>query len=203
MDRNDIERIRVQGFTEARRGYDRREVDKFLTALTEWLDTDAAKDLGGVAVKRKLELAGKSTAHILLTAEQEADDMRLQIDEECAQLRSQAETASLEAKRAADEYAEKVREKADDEARKTGEAASAKAKRAIDEGARLRAQIDAVIGELDTRRVDTLRELERLHGELASTIEKHAFDKSSNQRNGGEKGKSPQGSKEPEAAGKP
>ncbi len=69
MDRTVIERLRVEGFTVARRGYDQREVDKFLTALTEWLETDAAKDLGGMAVMRKLELAGKSTAQILLTTE--------------------------------------------------------------------------------------------------------------------------------------
>jgi DivIVA domain-containing protein len=51
MDREDIERLRVQGFTVARRGYDRREVDKFLAALVEWLETDAPKELrdGGQA----------------------------------------------------------------------------------------------------------------------------------------------------------
>jgi hypothetical protein len=67
MDWNEIERLRIDGFTVARRGYDRREVDKFLGALLDWLETDAPKDLGGMAVKRKFELAGKSTAQILLT----------------------------------------------------------------------------------------------------------------------------------------
>ena len=95
MDWEEIERLRVEGFTLARRGYDRHEVDKFLGALLDWLETDAAKDLGGAAVKRKLELAGKSTAQILLTTENESEQMRRQTEKECAELRSEAEAAAL------------------------------------------------------------------------------------------------------------
>jgi DivIVA domain-containing protein len=102
MDWKDIDRLRVQGFTIARRGYDKREVDKFLDGLVEWLETDAPKDLGGMAVKRKLELAGKSTAQILLTTEHESEQMRRQTEQECAELRAQAEAASLDVRRAAD-----------------------------------------------------------------------------------------------------
>jgi hypothetical protein len=39
-------------------------------------ETDAAKELGEVAVTRKLELVGKSTARILLTAEKESAPLR-------------------------------------------------------------------------------------------------------------------------------
>lgn len=173
MDWRDIEQLRVQGFTVARRGYDRREVDKFLDALGDWIETDAAKDLGDLAVKRKLELVGKSTAQILLTTEKESEELRAQTEEECAELRSQAEAASREARRAADEYAKKVREKADQDARRTGDAASAKAKGIVEEAERRRARIEAVIAELAARRDGTLKELERLHGELASTIADH------------------------------
>src|SRR5687768_12711050 len=105
MDGNEIERFRVEGFTVARRGYDRREVDKFLAALGDWIETDAAKDLGDQVVRRKLELVGKSTAKILLTTEKESEQLRAQMEEECAELRSQAEAASRETRRAADEYA--------------------------------------------------------------------------------------------------
>ena len=87
MDWNEIERLRIDGFTVARRGYDRREVDKFLGALMDWLETDAPKDLGGMAVKRKFELAGKSTAQILLTTEKESEQMLRETEEECANLR--------------------------------------------------------------------------------------------------------------------
>jgi DivIVA domain-containing protein len=186
MDWNDIERLRIHGFAVARRGYDRREVDKFLGALLDWLETDAPKELGGMAVKRKFELAGKSTAQILLTTEKESEQMLRQTEEECADLRRQAEAASREARRAADEHAAKVREKADEDARRTGEAASAKSKRVVEEAERRRAQIEAVIGELEARRDGALQQLQRLQGELASTIEKHQSGARSRKRNEGE-----------------
>ena len=173
MDLEDIHRLRVQGFTVARRGYDRREVDRFLDALLDWIDTDAAKELGDQAVKRKLELVGKSTAHILLTTEKESEGLRSQTEEECAELRSEAESASLAVRRDADEYATKTRKKGEQDARRTGEVAGAKAKGIVEEGERRRAQIETVIAELDARRDGTLRELERLGRELASTIGEH------------------------------
>ena len=72
MDWTHFEQLRVSGFTMTRRGYDKREVDRFLDSLAEWLETDAANELGDQAVQRKLELIGKSSAHILLTTEKES-----------------------------------------------------------------------------------------------------------------------------------
>jgi cell division septum initiation protein DivIVA len=199
VDRNEIERLRLQGFTVARRGCDRREVDKFLAALEEWIETDAARDLGNQAVKRKLELVGKSTAQILLTTEKESEQLRAQTEEECAELHAQAEAASREARRAADEYANKVREKADEDARRTGEAASAKAKGIVEEAERRRAQIEAAIAELDARRDATLRDMERLRGELASTVAEH---KPGVAERGGGGTSEPRGAKEARAVAK-
>ena len=173
MDLEDIHRLRVQGFTVARRGYDRREVDRFLDALVDWVETDAAKDLGDQAVKRKLELVGKSTARILLTTEEESGELRSETEAECNALRSDADAASLAVRREADEYATKARDKADQDAHRTGDAARARAKMIVEEAERRRAQIEAVIAELDTRRDGTLSELDRLRGELASTIGEH------------------------------
>ena len=79
-----------------------------------------------------------------------------------------------------------MREKADEDARRTGEAASTKAKRVVEEGERRRAQIEAVIGELEARRDGALEELQRLQGELASTVEKHKSGARSRKRNDGE-----------------
>ena len=155
-----------------------------------------------MAVMRKLELAGKSTAQILLTTEKESEQMRLQTEEDCAELRSRAEAAALEARKAADEYAKKVRDRADEYARGTGETASAKAKRTIEEGERRRAQIDTVIGTLDSRRNDTLQDLERLQGELIATIEKHREGPRSKRRNGGKAEKPARTEKQPDAVGK-
>jgi DivIVA domain-containing protein len=184
MDLEDIRRLRVQGFTAARRGYDRREVDRFLDALVDWIETDAAKDLGDLAVKRKLELVGKSTAQILLTTEKESEGLRSQTEEECAELRSEAEGASLAVRREADDYATKTREKADHDARRTGEVAGAKAKRIVEEAERRRAQVEAVIAELDARRDGTLRELEQLRRELASTIAEYTSTARAHERGG-------------------
>jgi DivIVA domain-containing protein len=185
MDLEDIHRLRVQGFAVARRGYDRREVDRFLDALLEWIDTDAAKDLGDQAVKRKLELVGQSTAQILLTTEKESEGLRSQTEEECAELRSDAEGAAHAVRRNADEYATKTREKADQDARRTGEVAGAKAKGIIEEAERRRAQIEAVIADLDARRDGTLRDLDQLRRELASTIGEHTSSARPHGRGGG------------------
>jgi hypothetical protein len=173
MDRNDIERLRDPGFTIARRGYDQREVDKLLGSLVDWLETDAAKELGDVAVTRKLELVGKSTARILLTAEEESAQLRGATEDECEKLRSRAEAASLKVREAAEEYAAGQRAKADDDARRTASAAHAKATEIVEEGERRRAQIEAVVIELKSQRDHTVQELERLRTELASMIGTH------------------------------
>jgi DivIVA domain-containing protein len=111
VDWQDLARLRSPGFTEARRGYDRHEVDKFLEQLVDWLETDAAEDIGQVAVTRKLELVGKSTAHILLTTEQEAQELRRQTEEDCAELRAGAEADAQKVRDAGDAYAQQVRAK--------------------------------------------------------------------------------------------
>ena len=111
MDWKDIDRLRDPGFTIARRGYDQREVDRLLGSLVDWLETDAARELGDLAVKRKFEHVGRSTARILLTTEEETAKMVRLTEDECAELRSQAEAASLKMRDAANEYAMQVRAK--------------------------------------------------------------------------------------------
>jgi DivIVA domain-containing protein len=173
VDWKDIDRVRAPGFAEARRGYDKREVDGFLGRLADWLETDAASEIGELAVARKLELVGKSTAHILLTTEQESAELRRGAEEECAQMISEAEAAAHQARAAADEYAKQTRAQADTQARVTTEAAGAEARETIEEGERRRAQIEAVIADLEIRRDDALADLDRLRGELSATIAGH------------------------------
>lgn len=181
MDWQDIGRLRSPGFTIARRGYEKREVDKFLEQLVDWLETDAAEDIGQVAVTRKLELVGKSTAHILLTTEQESQELRRQAQEDCAELRAATEAEAQEVREAADAYAAQVREaadayaeqvrgRADEEGRRTREEATAEASETIEEGLRRRAQIDEVVQELEAHRDGVLEELGRLRTELGGMI---------------------------------
>jgi DivIVA domain-containing protein len=170
MDWNDIDRLRDPGFAVARRGYDQREVDKFLGSLVDWLETDAPKQIGELAVKRKLEHVGKSTSRILLTTEEETATMRRLTQEECADLRSQAEAAARTTRHAADEHAQKVRARAEEDALRANEAAQAKAKQIVEQGERRRAEIEAVVSELEAHRDATIHELERLRSELDSII---------------------------------
>jgi DivIVA domain-containing protein len=163
MDWNQLEQLRVNGFTLARRGYDTREVDKFLHMLADWLETDAATELGDQAVQRKLELVGKSTAHILLTTEQEAQELRRTTQAECAELRRQADVDAVGVRQQAEEYAAAMREEADQEVRQT-----------IEEGERRRAAIEAVVADLEAQREAAVAALERLRSELLTTISKHS-----------------------------
>ena len=162
MDRNDIERLRDPGFTIARRGYDQREVDEFLGALVDWLETDAAKELGEVAVTRKLELVGKSTARILLTAEEESAQLRRATEEDSRE-------AALERRGRVAEGASSGRRVC---GRPTGEGGRGCASdghggaRQGDRDRRRRrtppGRIEAVVIELKSQRDHTVQELERL-----------------------------------------
>jgi DivIVA domain-containing protein len=173
VDWQDIARLRSPGFTIARRGYDKHEVDKFLEQLVDWLETDAANDIGQVAVTRKLELVGKSTAHILLTTEQESQELRRQAEADCAEMRAEAEADAQEIRDEADTYAREVRSRADDDARRTREEATAEATATVEEGLRRRGQIDDEINALEAHREEILDELAQLRGQLGQTIHEH------------------------------
>jgi DivIVA domain-containing protein len=173
VDWKDIDRIRVPGFTLARRGYDKHEVDRFLARLADWLETDAPNEIGEMAVTRKLELVGKSTSHILMTTEQQATELRRSSEEECAQMISEAEAAAQQTREAADQYAKQTRAQADADAHQVAEAASAQARATIEEGERRRAQIESVIADLEVRRDDALTDLDTLRKELGAAIANH------------------------------
>jgi DivIVA domain-containing protein len=173
VDWKDIDRIRVPGFTLARRGYDKHEVDRFLARLADWLETDAPNEIGEMAVTRKLELVGKSTSHILMTTEQQASELRKSSEQECAQMISEAEAAAQQTRDAADQYAKQTRTKADADAQQSGDKAAAHARSTIEEGERRRAQIESVIADLEVRRDDALADLDALRKELGAAIASH------------------------------
>jgi DivIVA domain-containing protein len=146
MDKRDIDRIRNPGFTVARRGYDAREVDKFLRDLSEWLETDAAEELGSFAVKHKLELAGQTTSQILLTTEAECQEMLKRAESDSAKAVSDAKASARETRRLAEEEATRQREEAEEEARKTTQDANARAKHMVEEAEAKRDEIEADAG---------------------------------------------------------
>ena len=194
MDWTHFEQLRVSGFTMTRRGYDKREVDRFLDSLAEWLETDAANELGDQAVQRKLELVGKSTAHILLTTEKESQELKRTVQAECDDLRQKADAAAKDTRRQADDYSSTTRAKADEyssnlrakteeEAQRAKAAATEQARKTVEEGDRRRAAAEAVVAELKTQRDDTVAEMERLRSELLSTISKHTTRSAPEPRN--------------------
>ena len=195
MDWTHFEQLRVSGFTMTRRGYDKREVDRFLDSLAEWLETDAANELGDQAVQRKLELVGKSTAHILLTTEKESQELKRTVQAECDDLRQKADAAAKDTRRQADdyssthlatkadEYSSNLRAKTEEEAQRAKAAATEQARKTVEEGDRRRAAAEAVVAELKTQRDDTVAEMERLRSELLSTISKHTTRSAPEPRN--------------------
>lgn len=96
MEQHTIERIRGAGFREARRGYDRREVDNFLTGLADWLEGGGADQVRSETVKRELERVGEKTANILSAAEDTAENLRREAEDEAHRM---VEAAQAKARR--------------------------------------------------------------------------------------------------------
>ena len=203
MDWAEFEQRRVSGFRSVRHGYDKDEVDRFLAAVADWLRTDAAEGLGDLGVQRKLELAGQSTARILLIAEQEAEELRRSTEEECAELRAKADAAASESAGrivvVAEQEAEELRRRTEEEcallraeadaaandtcsraekyATKVRAKADADARQAIDD-AREEARA-AMLEETERRRSETealVGELERRRNAAVEEVERLRAD---------------------------
>lgn len=86
-----------------------------------------------MAVKRRLEAVGRSTAQILLTTQREAEELRQSADEECAKMPADAEATARRTREAAQDHARETRAKADADARSTTEAALADLDRMCEE----------------------------------------------------------------------
>lgn len=171
MDKRDIDRIRNPGFTVARRGYDTREVDKFLRELSEWLETDAAEELGSFAVKHKLELAGKTTSQILLTTEAECEAMRQHAQSDAAKTVAEAKLSARETRRLAEEETTRQREETEREARDTVLDANSKAKHMLDDAEAKRAQIEADAAEKSKQAAGKARRMVKEGEERREAIE--------------------------------
>jgi DivIVA domain-containing protein len=181
MDWTEFDERRVTGFKTVRRGYDPSEVDRFLEDVSDWLQTDAAEELGDRVVERKVETAGLSTARVLLIAEQEAQELRRKTEEECADLRAEADAAANEAaariveiaEQQAEELRRHLRAKAEEEAERMIDDAREQARAALlEETERKRAEVDAIVDQLERSRSAAVEKVERLRAELLSAIAK-------------------------------
>ena len=113
MDQDSVDRIRSATFPVARRGYDKREVERFLSELADWLETGGGDEARSDLVRRELERVGAQTGQILAQAHEAAESMRAQSEHEVRQQLSDANLKAESMRSAADEYARETREEAD------------------------------------------------------------------------------------------
>lgn len=195
VDQTSLERIRSATFPSARRGYDKREVERFLGRLADWLETGGGDEARSDTVKRELERVGQRTGAILAQAEESAQEIRAEAEQNAGETMRRAKAAAQESKReadtyvretrasadgysdqtrrAGDEYADQTRHKADEEAREAIESAQAQARRIIEEGTKRRRDIEAVISDLVSKRDAVISHAEKLGERLAGAVRDH------------------------------
>ena len=195
MDRDSIDRIRSATFPVGRRGYEKREVDRFLNKLADWLESGGGDQTRAELMRRDLERVGQQTGKILTDAHDVSEQLRAEAESKARRMvneaaakadetRGSADQHAAEARAAADSYATKTREevdataadirrRADSDAEKTIAKARAEAQRILDEGSKRRADMEAVISDLKERRDAVVADMQRLSSELAGTATEH------------------------------
>jgi DivIVA domain-containing protein len=195
VDQTSLDRIRNATFPSSRRGYDKHEVEKFLSRLADWLETGAGDESRSDTVKRELERVGQRTGAILAQAEESAQQIRAEAEEEArgtvntasmeaAETRAETDKYAAEARTSADAYAQQTRQateeeaaaarqQAEQDARETIATAQAQARRIVEEGSQRREDIEAVIADLVRRRNDVLADTEELSAKLTGAVSEH------------------------------
>jgi DivIVA domain-containing protein len=123
VENDSIERIRSATFAVSRRGYDKREVDSFLSRLADWLEAGGGDRARSDTVRRELERVGQKTARILTDAEETAQQIRGEAENEAKETRRSVNSAAEATRKEADTYSKQTHETADDYSQKTRAAA--------------------------------------------------------------------------------
>jgi DivIVA domain-containing protein len=202
VDRDSIDRIRSATFPVGRRGYEKREVDRFLNQLADWLEAGGADQARAELVRRELERVGEQTGKVLTDAHDAGEQLRADTEREAKrvaeeasaraeQTRAAANEHAAETRAGADAYAEETREeaskvreeieaaaaeirtRADREAEEIVAKARAEAKQLVDEANQRRSDVEAVISDLEARRNTVVADMKRLSTELAGTATQH------------------------------
>jgi len=108
-----IEKIRNATFTLTRRGYDRREVDSYLSKLADWLGGGGADQVHADTIKHELDMIGRKTSKILTSAQEAAESLQAEAKHEAREIVEDARLSIESKRRAAEDYAQKAREEAD------------------------------------------------------------------------------------------
>src|SRR5688500_17701320 len=104
MDQDSIDRIRAASFPVARKGYEKREVDRFLSRIAECLEPGGADESRADLVRRELERIGQQTAKILTAAHDAGEAVRADSEAEGGRLLAQAREQTAAATEEADRY---------------------------------------------------------------------------------------------------
>jgi DivIVA domain-containing protein len=145
VDRDSIDRIRSATFPVGRRGYEKREVDRFLNRLADWLETGGGDQTRAELVRRELERIGEHTGRILTDAHDLGQRLQAEAEREAQGILAEAEARAEGVRAAADEHAAQARAVAE----QTIAEARAEAKRILDEANQRRADIEAVLSETE------------------------------------------------------
>ena len=97
MDGLTVERIRRITFPLARRGYSKREVDRFLERLADWLETGQGDPARAELMRREFARVGERTSGIVAEAERAAAQIRREAEREARQIvnRARDEAAAI------------------------------------------------------------------------------------------------------------
>ncbi|MEX2106711.1 MAG: hypothetical protein WD810_07410 [Solirubrobacterales bacterium] len=147
MDDEMLNQLRTITFSEARKGFDKEEVHRFLAEVGQWVEGG-----GGDVVRRRLERIANKSANMLADAEDGAETLRQEAEQEARELlesaraesdayrvgaeteaREQLRSARAEAtssREAANQYVSETTTKADEYAEQTRTRGEARERRA-------------------------------------------------------------------------
>jgi len=179
-----IERIRSASFATARRGYDRRQVDEFLSRLARRLESESS-GFDPDSVKRRLQEVGESTTGILTAAEETARKLQANASTEAERLRRTAGETAEHMRSEAREFAESTRERATEEGRRLRveatrkaeevvSAAEARAEELLERSLERRRVLDATINRLLDRRAEIADRVREMADELRALADDDA-----------------------------
>gem|GEM_PF-2161765 len=119
MANDSFDRIRTATFTVGRRGYDKREVDDYLSKLADWLEGGGGDQAARDTVRNELERIGQKTGRILTAAEDAGRSIRSDAQEAAQEVVDDARREADSVRAAADGYSSEARADADDYASRT------------------------------------------------------------------------------------
>lgn len=119
MDPEVVDRFRNARFNLVKRGYDRGEVDRFLSQWADWMESLEDDPSTADAIRDELERIGERTSGVLTAAGEAAAKLTEDAEAKAEEVREEAKVASNVTRMEADRYAEETRTDADDYAQRT------------------------------------------------------------------------------------